>query len=144
MTVAVIWLIVGLALISAEVLSGEFVLLMLGGGAFAAAVAALLGLPVLGSALVFGGVSVLLLFAVRPALRRRLDRGISAHVMHTQALVGGDGVVVDRVDGLGGRVKIGGDVWSAKALNGAEVIEPGAHVTIVTINGATAMVVSKD
>ena len=33
---AVIWLIVGLALIAAEVLSGEFVLLMLGGGALAA------------------------------------------------------------------------------------------------------------
>ena len=144
MTAAVIWLIAGLALISAEVLSGEFVLLMLGGGAFVAAVAALLGLPLLGSALVFGGASVLLLFAVRPALRRRLDRGISAHAMHTQALVGGDGVVVARVDGHGGRVKIGGDVWSAKALNGAEVIEPGVRVTVVTINGATAMVVSKD
>jgi membrane protein implicated in regulation of membrane protease activity len=37
MTAAVIWLIAGLALIAAEVLSGEFVLLMIGGGALAAA-----------------------------------------------------------------------------------------------------------
>ena len=34
---AVLWLIAGIALIAAEVLSGEFVLLMLGGGALAAA-----------------------------------------------------------------------------------------------------------
>ncbi|MGQ0573258.1 MAG: NfeD family protein [Pseudonocardia sp.] len=144
MTAAVIWLIAGLVLISAEVLSGEFVLLMLGGGAFVAAVAALLGLPVLGSALVFGAASVLLMFAVRPALRRKLDRGMSSQTMHAQALVGGSGVVVARVDGHGGRVKIGGDVWSAKALDGAEIIEPGTPVTIVTINGATAMVVTQD
>lgn len=143
MTAAVIWLIAGLVLISAEVLSGEFVLLMLGGGAFVAAVAALLGLPVLGSALVFGVASVLLLFAVRPALRRRLDRGAQPSVMHSRALVGGSGVVVARVDAHGGRVKIGGDVWSAKAVDGRE-LEPGAPVTVVSIEGATAMVVSKD
>lgn len=143
MTAAVIWLIAGLVLVSAEVLSGEFVLLMLGGGAFAAAIASLLGLPVLGSTLVFAAVSVLLLFAVRPALRRRLDRGVTPHAMNVQALVGGSAVVVARVDGHGGRVKIGGDVWSAKALDGRQ-IEPGQQVTIVTIEGATAMVVSKD
>lgn len=143
MLAAVIWVVIGLALISAEVLSGEFVLLMLGGGAFAAAVAAALGLPVLGSALVFGAASVLLLFAVRPVLRRRLDRSVSSESMHTAALVGGSGVVVARVDGHGGRVKIGGDVWSARAAD-AQVIEPGAHVTVVTIDGATAMVVAQD
>ena len=101
MTAAVIWLILGLVLVSAEVLSGEFVLLMLGGGAFVAAVASLLGLPVLGSAIVFGVASVLLLFAVRPSLRRRLDRGMSSHTMNARALVGGSAVVVARVDGHG-------------------------------------------
>ncbi len=70
MTAAVIWLIAGLALIAAEVLSGEFVLLMLGGGALAAAGASALvgGGPLLGVG-VFAVASVLLLFAVRPALR---------------------------------------------------------------------------
>jgi membrane protein implicated in regulation of membrane protease activity len=141
---AIVWLVIGLALISAEVLSGEFVLLMLGGGALAAAVAAALGMPLLGSALVFGAASVLLLFAVRPMLRRRLDRAIPHHSMHTEALVGGCGVVVARVDGTGGRVKIGGDLWSARSVDGASVIEPGEQVTVVTISGATAMVVARD
>lgn len=141
---AVVWLVIGLLLVCAEVLSGDFVLLMLGGGAIVAAVASALGLGAVGSSVVFGVASVALLFAVRPLLRRRLHRSLPHTVMHAEALVGGSGVVVSRVDGTGGRIKIGGEVWSAKALNGADVIEAGEQVTIVTINGATAMVVAKD
>jgi membrane protein implicated in regulation of membrane protease activity len=144
MSAGVIWLIVGLVLIAAEVLSGEFVLLMLGGGALAAAGASfLVGGPVVG-AVVFAVASVLLLFAVRPALRRRLDRGIDHSVMHHKALVGSTAVVVSRVDGHGGRVKIGGDLWSARSSDGHEVIEEGSKVTVMGISGATALVVAQD
>ena len=108
-----------------------------------AAVAALLGAPVLVSALVFGGASVLLLFAVRPALKRRLTRSIESGPMHSAALVGKGAVVVTRVDSHGGQVKIGGDLWSARALGDA-VLEPGDQVTVVDISGATALVVGQD
>jgi membrane protein implicated in regulation of membrane protease activity len=144
MTAAVIWLIVGVLLVVAELLSGEFVLLMLGGGALAAAgVSLFVGGPVVGG-VVFAVVSVLLLFAVRPALRRRLDRGVDRTVMHHQALLGSTAVVVARVDEHGGRVKIGGEVWSARASDGQGVIEPGARVTVLSISGATAVVVAQD
>jgi membrane protein implicated in regulation of membrane protease activity len=146
MTAAVIWLIAGLALIAAEVLAGEFVLLMLGGGALAAAGASVLfpeGGPLVGVG-VFAVTSVLLLFAVRPALRRRLDRGIDHSVMHHRALVGNTAFVVTRVDGHGGQVKIGGDLWSARSFDGHDVIEPGSKVTVMDISGATALVVAQD
>jgi membrane protein implicated in regulation of membrane protease activity len=144
MSAAVIWLIVGLILVAAEVLSGEFVLLMLGGGALAAAGASfIVAGPVVG-AVVFAVASVLLIFAVRPALRRRLDRGIDATVMHHNALVGTTAVVIARVDGHGGRVKIGGDLWSARSSDGHEVIEPGTKVTVMGISGATALVVAQE
>jgi membrane protein implicated in regulation of membrane protease activity len=144
MSAGVIWLIVGLVLVAAEVLSGEFVLLMLGGGALAAAgVSFVVGGPVVGG-VVFALASVLLLFAVRPALRRRLDRSIDQTVMHHHALVGSTAVVVSRVDGHGGRVKIGGDLWSARSSDGHEVIEEGAKVTVLSISGATALVVPQD
>jgi len=139
----VIWLGVGLVLALAEVLSGEFVLLMLGGGAVAAAVAALLGAGTALGAVVFVIASVLLVFAVRPALRRRLDRGVSTSVMHSDALVGGRAVVVTKVDGHGGRVKIGGAVWSARSYDDDHVIEEGRPVTVVDIKGATAYVVEE-
>jgi membrane protein implicated in regulation of membrane protease activity len=139
---AVIWLAVGLALASAEVLSGEFVLLMLGGGALAAGVGALLGLTLVPSALVFVVVSVLLVFAVRPPLRRRLDRATAgAAALHSEALIGRTAVVVARVDDHGGRVRIGGDVWTARPLDGSREIEEGESVIVMRISGATALVV---
>lgn len=143
MSAAVIWLIVALVLAAAEVLSGEFVLLMLGGGALAAAgVSAFLTDPIIG-VIVFVIAAPLLVFAVRPALRRRLERGIDPSVMHHKALIGGPATVIARVDGHGGRVKIGGDVWSARAYDGDEVIEEGQQVTVIEITGATALVVAR-
>src|ERR671935_72717 len=58
----------------------------------------------------------------------------------TAALVGARGVAVERIDAHGGRVKIGGEIWTARAFDEAQVIEPGARVEIVKIEGATALV----
>ena len=62
--------------------------------------------------------------------------------MHHRALVGNTAVVVARVDGHGGQVKIGGELWSARSIDGHHVIEPGAKVTVMDISGATALVVA--
>ncbi|HVL85288.1 MAG TPA: NfeD family protein [Pseudonocardia sp.] len=143
-TAALVWLVVGLALIAAEVISGEFVLLMLGGGALAAAVAAALGFGLLPAALVFGGTSVLLLFGVRPVLRRRLHSGGDDSPTNVAALVGGQAVVVERVDARGGQVKLAGDLWSARPFDGVQQIEPGSTVRVLRIDGATALVVADE
>lgn len=144
MTPAVIWLIVGLALIAAEVLSGEFVLLMLGGGALAAAgVTFLVGGPVAG-VIAFVVVAPLLVFAARPALRRRLEHQIEDSRMHHRALEGREALAVSRIDAGGGRVKIGGDLWSARPVHEDDVIEEGRPVLVVRITGATAVVVAQD
>jgi membrane protein implicated in regulation of membrane protease activity len=143
-TPAVIWLVLGLVLIAAEVLSGEFVLLMLGVAALAAAGASFAVGGVLTGALVFAVAAGLLVFAARPALRRRLDRGIEHSTMHAKALVGASAVVVSRVDGHGGRIKLRGELWSARSSDGHEVIEEGATVTVLDISGATALVVGRD
>ncbi|HZG92474.1 MAG TPA: NfeD family protein [Pseudonocardia sp.] len=144
MSAAVIWLVLGLVLIAAEVLSGEFVLLMLGVAALVAAGASFAVAGVAVGAISFAVAAVVLVFAARPALRRRLDRGIEHSTMHTKALVGKTAVVVARVDGHGGRIRIGGELWSARASDGHEVIEPGAAVTVLDISGATALVVGRD
>lgn len=145
MTPVVIWLIVGLVLIAAEVLSGEFVLLMLGGGALAAAgVTFLAGGAVLPGLIAFAVAAPLLVFAVRPALRHRLEHQIEDSRMHHRALEGREAVVVARVDVDGGRVKIGGELWSARPVHSDDVIEAGRSVLVVEITGATAVVVGKD
>ncbi len=140
MPVALIWLIAALALAGAEALTGDLFLLMLSGGALAAAGSAwLFDLPVWADGLVFLLVSVLLLAGVRPALRRRMlsGRGLPEPV---RALEGKNALVLDRVARHEGQVKLAGEVWTARPLNENDVYEPGDQVTVVQIDGATAVV----
>ena len=58
----------------------------------------------------------------------------------TAALVGTRALVLERVDADGGCVKIGGEVWTARAYDEDEVIEPGTRVDVLKIEGATALV----
>jgi membrane protein implicated in regulation of membrane protease activity len=143
MTGAVLWLVAGLVLLGAEVVTGTFVLLMLGGGALVAAGSAVLGLGFAGSAAVFAVASVVLL-AGRSPLRKHLERSVPHTPSRAEALIGGAATVVARVDGHGGRIRIGDDEWSARSFDGAQVIEAGERVTVVRISGATALVLAEN
>ncbi|MET9879986.1 NfeD family protein [Actinacidiphila glaucinigra] len=108
-------------------------------GAVAAAIAAGLGLGITGQVLIFVIVSVAGIAVVRPlanrsrAQRPELRSGIDA-------LKGRQAVVLERVDGQGGRIKLNGEVWSARALDTGRAFEPGESVDVVEIEGATAVV----
>jgi membrane protein implicated in regulation of membrane protease activity len=141
MPAAVIWLIFALVLAGAEALTGDMSLLMLSGGALAAAGSSwLVGWPVWADAAVFVAVSLLLLVLVRPALRRRLTpvKGLPTGI---KALEGKSALVLDRVARDEGQVKLDGQVWTARPLNDNDVFEPGERVTVMQINGATAVVI---
>lgn len=140
--VALIWLIVGVALVAGEVLSGDFVLLMLGVSGLAAAGAAALSGSIIISVVVFAVLSIGLVLGARPALKRRMNRGIGAQT-NVDALVGSRAVAVTEVNHDGGRVKIGGDVWSARTAVEGDVIVSGTAVTVVEIAGATAVVLAQ-
>lgn len=140
MPVALIWLIAALVLVGAEALTGDMFLLMLGGGALAASGSSwLTDWPLWADGLVFLIVSVLLLALVRPALRRRLTSGKTVK-MGVSALEGKSALVLDRVAHDAGQVKLDGQVWTARPLNAGDVFEPGESVTVVHIDGATAVV----
>jgi len=140
MPVALIWLIAAVVLAGAEVLTGDLFLLMLGGGALAAAGTNwLFDLPIWANGLVFLIVSVLLLVGVRPALRRRLTTG-KGLPEPMKALEGKSALVIDRVARHEGQVKLDGQVWTARPLSEDDIYQPGDHVTVVHIDGATAVV----
>jgi membrane protein implicated in regulation of membrane protease activity len=140
MPVPLIWLIVALALAGAEALTGDMFLLMLSGGALAAAGSSwLLGWPIWADGAVFLVVSILLLVLVRPALRRRFTAGTGLPEP-AKALEGKSALVLDRVARHEGQVKLDGEVWTARPLNDNDVYEPGDHVTVMQIDGATAVV----
>ncbi len=140
MPAALIWLISALVLAGAEALTGDMSLLMLGGGALAASVSSyLVDWPVWADGAVFLIVSVLLLVLVRPVLRRRLTPPHGAP-MGIKALEGKHALVLDRVARDQGQVKLDGQVWTARPLNDGDVYEPGESVTVLHIDGATAVV----
>lgn len=135
-----LWLIAGLVFISAEVLSGDLWLLMIGLGAFGGAAAAGLTGDLVISAIVFAVVSIALVGGLRPVLRRRLLAG-TGHKTNTEALIGARATVVLPVDEHTGQVKIGGEIWSARAHSpGDQLSEPGTRVIVMEISGATAIV----
>jgi membrane protein implicated in regulation of membrane protease activity len=133
------WFGAAVALAIAELISLDFVLLMLAAGATGGGIAALLGAPFYLSLLVAVAVSVGTLALVRPQLVARLHRGpelVSGHA----ALVGCTALVMEEVTDMSGRVKLSGEVWTARSYDPHERIEPGTKVRVFEIDGATAVV----
>jgi membrane protein implicated in regulation of membrane protease activity len=117
-------------------------LFFLGPVALAAAAAALVaavGAPVWLQIVVFAVGALASLAFLRPIARAHL-RMPAAMRTGTAALVGARALVLERVDANGGRVRIGGEEWSARAYMPDQVVEVGKQVEVVRIQGATALV----
>jgi len=134
------WIGAALAFGILEMLSLDLVLAMFAGGAIAGAIAYWLGAPVPAQFVVAALTSVLLLATLRPWLLRRLKARMPLVETNAAALVGRDAVVVSTVTVEGGRVKLNGEVWSARA-DASQAIPPGTEVRVARIDGATAVVV---
>jgi len=136
----VAWSIAAVLLAVGEVLTpGLFFLGPVALAAVAGALASLLDAPLWLQLVVFVAGSFASLGLLRPIARRHL-RMPHAIRTGTAALVGAPAVVLQRVDAQGGRVRIGGEEWSARAYVPDQVLEPGVKVEVAEIQGATALV----
>jgi membrane protein implicated in regulation of membrane protease activity len=134
------WLIAGVVLAVLELVSLDLVFVMLAGGAFAGAIAAAAHAPGVLSVIVALATAIGLLSLLRPPVLKALHRGPDLRT-GTAALVGRRATVVaDIAYGRGGRVKIGGEEWSAQPYDEDEAIPAGEVVDVVEIRGATAWV----
>ncbi len=134
------WALLAAVLTIGEVMTpGLFYLGPVALAAIAAAVVSGVGGGWIVSILVFAAGSVASLGVLRPIAVRHL-RTPSALRTGTAALLGADAVVLERVDATDGRVKLGGEVWSARAFDPEQILEPGATVRVAEIQGATALV----
>jgi len=133
---------VGLALVlgAIEVATVDFVFLMLAGGSLAGAGAAAagLGFPLQVIAAVI--VAAALLLTVRPIVQRHFTVPEGHGQIGAVAQVGRSAVVLQTVTEHDGRVKLGGETWSARTTPDAAVCLPGQEVRVVAIEGATAIV----
>jgi membrane protein implicated in regulation of membrane protease activity len=133
------WMIAAGVLAVGEILTLGFFLGPVALAAVAAAVVALAGAGLAIQWIVFIAVSVASLLVLRPIARRHLRTPARLRT-GAAALVGARAVVLERVDGDGGQVKIGGEVWSARAFDEDHAFEPGTRVEVLKIDGATALV----
>lgn len=134
------WLILCLAFAAAELLSLDLFFVMLAGGAAVAAIAAALGVPTLGSALLAFATAIGLLTLIRPNLMRKLHAGADLRT-GVDALIGRRASVLREIRGtIPGRVKIGGEEWAAVSYDEEDRLVPGDVVEVVQISGATAYV----
>ena len=137
----VIWAVIAVALAVGEVLTpGLFFLGPVALAAGAAALADLLGAGAVGSLIVFIVCSIASLAFLRPVARRHVRLPALSRT-GTDALVGRKAVVTRKVDAVGGRIRVGGEEWSARAYLDGQVLAEGQTVDIVQIEGATALVV---
>ncbi|MEP6527825.1 MAG: NfeD family protein [Nocardioidaceae bacterium] len=134
----VLWLALSVGLAAAELLSLDLILLMLAVGALGGAVVAAVQGPVILQVLVALAISLGMLTFVRPNVVRRLHRGPQLTTGHA-ALVGKQAIVLETVDARTGRIKLRGQIWSARSVD-ESVIAPGATVDVYEIDGATAVV----
>ena len=135
------WAVLAVALAVGEVLTpGLFFLGPVALAAGAAAVAALLGAGTVGSIVVFIVCSLASLAFLRPVARRHVRLPAISRT-GTDALIGRKAVVTRTVDAVGGRIRVGGEEWSARAYLEDQVLAEGQTVDIVKIEGATALVV---
>jgi len=137
------WLIAAIVLGSLEMLSYDLILVMLAGGALSGMLVALLGGPFVVQMLVGLGVALGLLLVIRPGMVHRLHAGPTL-ATGAEALIGKRALVLEPLTHrVPGRVKIGGDVWTAQPFDEDDQIEEGVDVDVVSIRGATAYVVRR-
>ncbi|MBV9213277.1 MAG: NfeD family protein [Actinobacteria bacterium] len=134
-----IWLVVAAILAGGEVLTLGLFLGPLALAAVLAALVALAGasLPLELGAFVAGSIASLAI--VRPIAKRHMHTPARVR-SGAAALIGQRAVVLERVDADHGMVKIGGEVWTARPYDEDHVLEAGARVEVMKIDGATALV----
>jgi membrane protein implicated in regulation of membrane protease activity len=143
MDVWVIWLIIAVVFAVAEIFTLTAALGLLGVAALIASVSAMIGLPVPLQLVVFAVTSAVGVIVVRPIAQRHLSapRSIDFGV---DALLGKPAYVLQEVSGRNGRVRIGGEEWTARAIDDSVVIPIGATAAVLKIDGATAIVYPRE
>jgi membrane protein implicated in regulation of membrane protease activity len=137
----VIWLIVAVVFAVAEVINLSFYLFPFAIGATGAAVVSLAGGPAVAVWVVFAVLTAASFTIVRPIARRHINMPPQLRT-GTAALIGRTAIVTERIvnDEAVGKIRLDGEVWTARAYDEDKVLEPGTRVHVMEIRGATALV----
>ena len=135
----IFWLVLAAVLGVAEVMTTTLAFGLIAAGAVVAAVVGVAGagLPFQVGAFALAAAGGLLV--VRPIAMRHIKQPPLLRT-GTSALVGRSAKVIEEITDDGGRVRIGGELWSARPYDESQVIPVGSTVDVFAIEGATALV----
>ena len=137
-----VWIIAAVVLAVGEMLTLSFFLAPFAAGALLAALVSAVGGGLIASWAIFAITSLLLLLVVRPIARAHRRQPAQLRT-GTAALVGGKGMVVERVANLEavGAIRMdNGEVWTARAFDENRTYDVGERVEVLEIRGATALI----
>ncbi len=138
MSDVIFWVILGVILCVAEILTPSFFIFWFGLGAFVAAL----------SAIWLGTLLQILIFALSSAIFVILSRPIAKKIsgeeprkIHVDEIVGKEALVLERIDNFKGTgvVKVNGDTWRAVSVDDS-IVEEGEKVRILKVEGAHLVV----
>ncbi|ROR74266.1 NfeD family protein [Bogoriella caseilytica] len=123
-----------------EMLTLSYVFFMLAIGALAGALLAAFDAPLWAQFATVALVSMLLLWGARPYVKGWVERTVPRTNTNVDALAGRQAIVEAEVTGIDGRVKLAGEIWSARMEEPGPPLAPGSTVVVAAIDGATAIV----
>ena len=140
----IVWLVLILIFVIIEMLTFDFVFLMIAIGSLGGLLSGLFGAPWWLQLIIAAILSILLIFFIRPPLLHALKRGGDPAKSNVDRLIGMGGIVVSTVTRTTGLVKLQvGETWTARLATASGTppeLVPGEHVVVVSIEGATAVV----
>jgi membrane protein implicated in regulation of membrane protease activity len=135
----IVWLVLAAVLGVAEIMTTTLAFGLIAVGAVVAGVVGLAGAGLPFQLIAFAVASAAGLGVVRPIAVRHIKQPPLLRT-GTSALVGRSAKVVEEVTDDGGKVRIGGELWSARPYDESQVIPVGSSVDVFAIEGATALV----
>jgi membrane protein implicated in regulation of membrane protease activity len=135
----IVWLVLAAVLGVAEIMTTTLAFGLIAVGAVVAGVVGVAGAGLPFQLIAFAVASAAGLGVVRPIAVRHIKQPPLLRT-GTSALVGRSAKVVEEVTDDGGKVRIGGELWSARTYDESQVIPVGSSVDVFAIEGATALV----
>ena len=136
---SLVWFGLIILFVLAEAAGPELISIWFAGGALITLVVSFFSVPFWIQLLVFVVSSALLLISTRPLVKRKLmSKTIKTN---SDSLIGQIGIVtspINNKEGVG-LVKIAGQIWSARSLDGSDISE-GENVLVERIDGVKLMV----
>lgn len=135
-----LWSLIIITCIVIELMIGDLLFSSLALSALSALIAQLFGLDYIGQSLAFAITAALIVAVLRPLALKKLNIKTKDNVTNVDALIDMQAITTKETDEKTGEIKLKGEIWTAKTKFGDKKIKTGKYVTILRIDGATAVV----